>query len=112
VADAITLKQLRILGAVDAAGSLAGAAGLVHLTPPAVHAQIRALEEIVGCRLVTRGSGTRAHLTAEGRRLCTAQATIAAALDKALADVDSLRSGQQGEPSDYSSSEGSSAGGR
>jgi len=92
----ITLKQLRALRAVDTAGSLAGAAELVHLTPPAVHAQLRALEQNTGCRLVTRGSGTRSHLTPEGKRLCTVQGTIEGVLGRALADIESLKSGKQG----------------
>ncbi len=52
--DAVTLKQLRALQAVAEVGSITAAAGIVNLTPPAVHSQIKALEEAAGARLVTR----------------------------------------------------------
>ncbi len=94
--DAITLKQLRTLRAIREAGSLSGAAELVHLTPPAVHTQLKTLEDAVGCQLVERGGGQSARLTAEGRILCDAQASIAASLDRAEGEIVARRAGRTG----------------
>ncbi|MEF9606297.1 LysR family transcriptional regulator, partial [Paracoccus sp. PXZ] len=45
--DAVTLRQLRVLRAVIDSGSLTGAAGSLGLSPPAVHSQLRALEDLM-----------------------------------------------------------------
>ncbi len=50
----ITLKQLRALQAVVSAGSVAGAAQRLHVTPPAVSLQLKTLEENVGMSLIER----------------------------------------------------------
>ena len=48
--DALTLRQLRTLRAVINSGSLTGAAIELGLSPPAVHAQLRALEDLLAAR--------------------------------------------------------------
>ena len=50
----ITLKQLRALQAVVSAGSVAGAAQRLHVTPPAVSLQLKTLEENAGISLIER----------------------------------------------------------
>ena len=50
----ITLKQLRGFHAVVGAGSISGAAKILHLTPPAVSLQIRDLEKTAGIPLFER----------------------------------------------------------
>ncbi len=60
--DAVTLRQLRALLAVAETGSLTAAAGGLGLSPPAVHAQIRSLENALAVPLLIRapdGSGSR-----------------------------------------------------
>ena len=52
---ALTLKQLRALAAIVDAGSVTAAAGVLHVTPPAVSTQLRALEDIVGAQVLLRG---------------------------------------------------------
>lgn len=52
--DAITLKQLRALVAVAGSASLTGGATRLGLTPPAIHSQIRNLEEAFGVPLLHR----------------------------------------------------------
>lgn len=52
--DAITLKQLRALVAVVESGSLTGGAARVGLTPPAIHSQIKNLEDAFGVALLHR----------------------------------------------------------
>lgn len=94
--DSVTLKQLRTLCAIRQAGSLAGAAERINLTAPAVHTQLRKLEEQAGCPLVVRGGGAAARLTMEGTRLCEAQERIDAILSKTEAEIAALRSGHTG----------------
>ncbi|WP_303731384.1 LysR family transcriptional regulator, partial [Paracoccus solventivorans] len=52
--EAITLRQLRALDAVAQARSITGAAQALGLTAPAVHSQLRVLEDAVGAALVFR----------------------------------------------------------
>ncbi|MDJ0779497.1 MAG: LysR family transcriptional regulator [Gammaproteobacteria bacterium] len=54
----ITLRQLRGFDAVRRAGSLSGAAKLMHLTPPAVSLQLRDLENAIGAPLFDRVDGS------------------------------------------------------
>lgn len=46
--SALTLRQLRALCAVAEARSISGAAQALGLTAPAVHSQLRVLEDVVG----------------------------------------------------------------
>ncbi|HCQ66820.1 MAG TPA: LysR family transcriptional regulator, partial [Rhodobacteraceae bacterium] len=55
--DAITLKQLRALSAVATHGSITRAAEAIHLTPPAVHTQLRHLAANMGADMLARGDG-------------------------------------------------------
>ncbi len=70
----VTLKQLRCLSAVIATGSVTRAASLLNVTPPAITAQIKSLEEQVGMALVER--------IAERFEATPAGAEIAATLTK------------------------------
>ncbi len=63
---ALTLDQLRVLDAIDRAGSFAGAAATLHRTTSAVSYGIKTLEEALGLTLFDR-SGHRAVLTPAGR---------------------------------------------
>ncbi|MCR9256735.1 MAG: LysR family transcriptional regulator [Alphaproteobacteria bacterium] len=94
--ELVTLKQLRTIRAISQAGSLAGAAKLVHLTPPAVHTQLRMLESHLKCRLVDRGAGSETRLTPEGEALCRAEDKIEAILRRAHGEIEALRHGLKG----------------
>ncbi len=50
----ITLKQFRALQAAVSAGTVSGAAQLLHVTPPAVSLQLKLLEEHAGISLLER----------------------------------------------------------
>ncbi|MFA8386290.1 MAG: LysR family transcriptional regulator [Pelagibaca sp.] len=65
------LRQLQTLVAVADAGSLAGAAAIVNLTPSAVSQQIQALEIHVGVELIDRKKRPR-QLNARGQELVRA----------------------------------------
>lgn len=94
--DAITFKQLRAIRAVAEHGTLSAAAEAVGLTPPAIHTQLRILEENLQCRLVDRGGAKGARLTAEGQAVLAAQYTIQNALEGCLQQVRALQDGQSG----------------
>jgi len=87
--DAVTLKQLRALAAIDAHGSVTAAAGALNVTPPAVSSQLRALEGNLDAELVRRGPEGPAMLTPAGREMLAAiehvEATLIAAADRVAA---------------------------
>ena len=94
--DSITFKQLRALRAVAESGSITAAADTLGLTAPAVHTQLRLLEENAGCKLLRRGGAGGGRLTPEGEALLEADHTIRAALDGAARRIRALRDGQSG----------------
>ncbi|MBL4646151.1 MAG: hydrogen peroxide-inducible genes activator [Rhizobiales bacterium] len=79
----ITLKQLRYLEAIAQTGHFGRAAELVHISQPALSAQIRALEDRLGTILVKRLSN--------GARLTTVGEDIAARAKKILSAVGELQ---------------------
>ena len=95
--NAITIKQLRALRAVADCGTLTGAALRLHLSTPAVHSQIRALEEAAGVPLVTRASDSgRAGLTPEGEAMLTAAERVDNALGQVGEQLAAMRRGLAG----------------
>jgi len=94
--DAVTFKQLRAIRAVAEHGTLSAAAEAVGLTPPAIHTQLRILEENLDCKLVDRGGAQGARLTAEGQAVLDAEVRIHNALENCLQKVRALRDGQSG----------------
>ncbi|MTH76742.1 LysR family regulator CbbR [Paracoccus aestuariivivens] len=94
--DAITLRQLRALRAVVDTGSLTAAAADLGLSPPAVHGQLRALEDLLSAPLVIRGEHGAFRPTEEGRAMLEADAQIAVALESAARRVAALQSGHIG----------------
>ncbi len=93
--NSITFKQLRALDAVCEIGAISSAAEMLSLTPPAVHSQLRALEENFGCALVSRTTGGFAP-TEAGSALLTAYRTTRAALERAVRQIDTLGKGLSG----------------
>ncbi|MFC3167353.1 MULTISPECIES: LysR family regulator CbbR [Paracoccus] len=94
--EGLTLRQLRCLRAVADSGSLTGAAGLLGLTTPAIHSQLRGLEDLAGCPLVARAEHGAFRPTPEGRALLLAEEQIATALARASRDIGALRRGHVG----------------
>lgn len=78
------LYQLRALVAVAETGQLTRAAERLHLSQPAVSAQIKALEEELGQRLFDRGSG--------GMTLTRAGRDLLPYAERALAAAEAMRS--------------------
>ena len=94
--DGISLRQLRCLRAVADSGSLTGAASLLGLTTPAIHSQLRGLEELAGRPLVARAEHGAFRPTPEGQALLLAEAQIATALARAGRDIRALQQGHVG----------------
>ncbi|TMV72534.1 LysR family transcriptional regulator, partial [Thioclava sp. BHET1] len=95
--DAVTLKQLRALGAISQHGSITAAAEALSLTPPAVHAQIKAIEGIVGAPMlqrVTDSAGSRLAPAAEV--LLDGIERIETILKRCGQDLHAMSSGQAG----------------
>ncbi|KCV83858.1 LysR family transcriptional regulator [Actibacterium atlanticum] len=98
--EAITFKQLRALSAVAACGSITQAAAQIGLTPPAVHTQLRLLEENFDCKLLNRGPGgaskAGATLTLQGDSVLAAAQVIEAALESCAQKVRAFNEGMEG----------------
>jgi len=94
--ETVTFKQLRAVRAVAENGTLSAAAEVLGLTAPAIHTQLRVLEENLQCKLVERGGVLGARLTAEGQAVLEAEYTIQSALQNCLQKVDALKGGQSG----------------
>lgn len=94
--DLVTLKQLRSLSAIEAAGSLTGAAALLNVTVPAVSAQLRLLEENVKATLLMRGPNGKTSLTREGEVVLSSIQSIEKTLSNCIDKVTSFRAGTAG----------------
>lgn len=94
--QALTFKQLRALAAVAEHGSITAAAERLGLTPPAVHTQLRGLEENLQANLLNRGESRGPKLTPEGEIVLQAQKEIEVALAKCMTKLTALKAGQSG----------------
>ena len=92
----LTLKQLRALEAVERTGSISRAAEELGLTAPAVHSQLRALDQTFGCAMMTRGGAGPFRVSPEGQVLLGAWERADAAFRLALRRIDSLQKGLAG----------------
>ncbi|MFZ7089887.1 LysR family transcriptional regulator [Primorskyibacter sp. 2E233] len=94
--DHITFKQLRALAAVIQEGSITQAAEGLGLTGPAVHSQLKSLEDAVGSPLLVREAKKRMIPTPQGEALLQAHAEARAALGRACHTIEALDRGQIG----------------
>jgi len=93
----ITLKQLRALLGVGRSGSIAAAARTLHLTAPAVHNQIKLLEESTGVVLLERSADSAgSRLTPAGQVLLRTTEKMDAILSQGLQQILELQRGQSG----------------
>lgn len=97
VEDAITLRQLRALSAVARLGTMAAAGRDLHLTTPAIHSQIKALEDAFGIPLLYRpGEGAGSGLTPAGGILLDAVSRMEATLSQAAHRISAIKAGHEG----------------
>ncbi|MBW0158309.1 LysR family transcriptional regulator [Sedimentimonas flavescens] len=94
--DRIKLSQLRALVAVVSDGSITGAAERLNLTAPAIHTQLKLLEDTVGTALLNRTRGQAMTLTEAGQVLFDAAARIEGELTRALRDIVAVQEGHEG----------------
>ena len=90
----LEVRDLRLMGAIAADGSLARASLRLHLTPSALSHHLLALEERLGVALCQR-VGRRLTLTPAGARLAEAGARVFEALqdaERAVRDAEPVRS--------------------
>ncbi len=92
----ITLKQLRALAATARHGSISAAADEVNLTPPAVHTQLKNLENTLELDLLDRTHSGHMELTEVGHILVEATQRMETELDTALRDIAAFRAGKTG----------------
>lgn len=93
--NAITFKQLRALSQVCETGTISAAAEMLSLTPPAVHSQLKALEEIIGHPILVRGADGFVP-TPEGEALLGAWRISHSVLEKAIRQIETLGKGLAG----------------
>lgn len=94
--DQITFKQLRALSTVAAEGKISSAADLLHLTGPAVHSQLKTLEDVIGSPLLIRESRDHTAPTPQGLALLRAYAEARASLERAIRTIQALDRGLEG----------------
>jgi DNA-binding transcriptional LysR family regulator len=96
--DALTLKQLRALVAVEKAGSLTAAAEALNLTTPAIHNQIKGLETALATPMLAR-SPNQAGLapTEQGKIVIAATERIDAIMSHMAAQLLALSQGKSGQ---------------
>ncbi|KEO51795.1 LysR family regulator CbbR [Thioclava pacifica] len=95
--NALTLKQLRALDAVARGGSLTAAGEALGLTTPAIHTQIKGLEEALGMKLIQRAAdGSGSELTEAGMALRETARRIEDNLSQAAANLLAIQRGQSG----------------
>ena len=95
--DALTLRQMRTLAAVGRTGSLAAAGESLGLTAPAVHAQLRALEGVLGVALLQRRADSAGSApTPEGEIALEAGRRIDEILRRLAADLEARAQGKTG----------------
>jgi len=91
----VTLKHLRGFTEVLRRGSIAAAAQRLHVTPPAISTQLKALEAMAGRPILTR-AGDTIKPTETGEEILRAAKLIEGALARAGARMEALRSGAAG----------------
>ncbi len=94
--DQLSLKQMRALHAVVSHRSIKAAAEALFLTPPAVHSQLKTLEESFGCAFIHREGPDAFTATPEGEALLTAFQETRSALARVVLQIDALKKGLSG----------------
>ncbi|SFJ22371.1 LysR family transcriptional regulator [Celeribacter neptunius] len=94
--DQLSLRQLRALQTVAQTGNISVAAEQLGLTGPAVHSQLKTLEEIIGSPLIVRQGRARNSVTPQGEVLLEAYDELRAALERAITNINALNHGHSG----------------
>lgn len=93
---ALTFRQLRALDSVVRTGSISRAAEELGLTAPAVHSQLKSLEDNFGCALLSRHGVSGFQPTPEGDVLLDAYRRARAGFELAIRRIDGFQKGFSG----------------
>ncbi|WP_299358868.1 LysR family transcriptional regulator [uncultured Paracoccus sp.] len=93
----LTLKQLRALRAVTEQRSISGAGEQLGLTPPAVHSQLKILEDHLGAAVIYREGIHAFQPTPVGAVLLSAFRRADSAFQAAFDQIDALLEGRAGQ---------------
>jgi DNA-binding transcriptional LysR family regulator len=91
----VTLRQIRSFLAIAHLGSFTRAAGLMHISQPALTVQMRNLERALGVKLLDRTSRS-VEVTRLGRELVPSLQRALRDLEAAVADVHEVGTGKRG----------------
>lgn len=95
--DQITMKQLRAVQAVAETGSITAAAERLALSPPAVHSQIKVLEDALGLPLLSRSAASAgSDLTAPGLIVRDTALRVGALIRRMCDDLSAQSRGETG----------------
>ena len=94
--NAVTLKQLRALSAVNARGSGTAAAEMLHLTVPAVSTQLKLLSGNMGADLLVRTPDGRTGLTVQGQQELATIDKFESVLEHCSKAIKAINSGKSG----------------
>jgi len=94
--DQLSFKQLRALQLVAKHGTITAAAEVLGVTGPAVHNQLKTLEDIIGAPLLVREGRYRNSLTAQGRAMQRAERQMRATLERAIGTIEAPDKGREG----------------
>ena len=92
----ITIKHLRTLNAISEAGSLANAADILNLSPPAVTIQLNQLEEYVNVRILERGPNGFIKISNIGHELLKLHKQIDNQILRSFQRIEQLKIGKTG----------------
>jgi DNA-binding transcriptional LysR family regulator len=91
----LNVQRMRVLREIAAAGTIAGAARNLFMTPSAVSQQMSVLEREVGTPVLER-FGRSVRLTPAGERVVAHTERVLAVLEEAQADIDGVAKGVAG----------------
>ena len=92
----ITIKQLRTLNAIVEAGSLANAAEMLNLSPPAITIQLNQIEEILNLRILERGPNGFIKISNVGYELLKLHKQIDNQVFRSFQRIEQLKVGKTG----------------
>jgi DNA-binding transcriptional LysR family regulator len=92
----ITIKHLRTLHAISEAGSLANAANILNLSPPAVTIQLNQLEEYLNVKILERGPNGFIKISSVGYELLKLQKQIDNQISRSFQRIEQLKIGKTG----------------
>lgn len=91
----LNLRHLEAFVAIATAGNFTRAAGLLHISQPALTVQIRQLEENIGVKLLDRNTRT-VKLTAIGEQLAPVIGRVLRDIEAVLRDASEMAAGTRG----------------